>query len=239
MTAFHGPGRLVTDGLVFLVDAGNHKSYPGSGASWTDLITKAIGTLTNITIAGGHINFNSSTSKANFGTVPSTLIGLWSGGGTLSVWMRAESDGEGNQGRILDTNQPTNEGWLLYALEESGGACRVQFASVFTGTNGFWKTTNLDITLNEWVNVTMVYDSDLVSNVPLYYINGELVTTTTTTTPTGTITDNSANSLFVGSENGGSATFDGDVDIVTLYNRSLTAAEIYKNFITARHRFGI
>ena len=32
----YGP-RLVTDGLVLCLDAGNSKSYPGSGTAWNDL----------------------------------------------------------------------------------------------------------------------------------------------------------------------------------------------------------
>ena len=35
----HSP-RIVTDGLVLALDAGNTKSYPGSGATWTDLSGK-------------------------------------------------------------------------------------------------------------------------------------------------------------------------------------------------------
>ena len=31
-----GP-NIVTDGLVFAVDAANPKSYPGSGTAWKDL----------------------------------------------------------------------------------------------------------------------------------------------------------------------------------------------------------
>jgi hypothetical protein len=29
--------RIVTDGLVLCLDAGNSKSYPGSGGTWYDL----------------------------------------------------------------------------------------------------------------------------------------------------------------------------------------------------------
>ena len=32
----HSP-RIVTDGLVFCVDAGDKMSYPGAGTTWTDL----------------------------------------------------------------------------------------------------------------------------------------------------------------------------------------------------------
>ena len=38
---------IVTDGLVFYVDAGNEDSYPGSGTTWTDLIGGFGGTLTS------------------------------------------------------------------------------------------------------------------------------------------------------------------------------------------------
>ena len=41
-----GPS-IVTDGLVFYVDAANENSYPGSGTTWTDLAGSDDGTLTN------------------------------------------------------------------------------------------------------------------------------------------------------------------------------------------------
>ena len=36
MSNLYGP-RIVTDGLVLHLDAGNRKSYPGSGSTWYDL----------------------------------------------------------------------------------------------------------------------------------------------------------------------------------------------------------
>jgi len=38
---------IVTDGLVFYVDAGNSSSYSGSGTTWSDLVGSNDGTLTN------------------------------------------------------------------------------------------------------------------------------------------------------------------------------------------------
>ena len=47
MGRFAGP-NVVTDGLVLALDAGNAKSYPGSGTSWSDLSGQGNnGTLTN------------------------------------------------------------------------------------------------------------------------------------------------------------------------------------------------
>ena len=38
MGFYRGP-NIVTDGLVFAVDAGSERSYPGSGTTTTDLIS--------------------------------------------------------------------------------------------------------------------------------------------------------------------------------------------------------
>jgi hypothetical protein len=47
MAIFNNP-RIITDGLVLALDAGNPKSYPGSGTAWTDLSGNGnTGTLVN------------------------------------------------------------------------------------------------------------------------------------------------------------------------------------------------
>ena len=39
---------IVTDGLVFYVDAANGNSYPGSGGTWSDLIGSNDGSFNNM-----------------------------------------------------------------------------------------------------------------------------------------------------------------------------------------------
>ena len=39
MALIHSP-KIVTDNLVLCLDAANTKSYPGSGATWTDISYK-------------------------------------------------------------------------------------------------------------------------------------------------------------------------------------------------------
>ena len=46
MAVASGP-NVVEDGLVLALDAGNTKSYPGSGSTWTDTVGSNNGTLTN------------------------------------------------------------------------------------------------------------------------------------------------------------------------------------------------
>ena len=47
MATYGGAPTIVTDGLVFAVDAANYQSYPGSGTTWSDLVNGNDGTLTN------------------------------------------------------------------------------------------------------------------------------------------------------------------------------------------------
>ena len=53
---------VVEDGLVFYVDASNPNSYPGSGTTWTDMVSSNIGTLYNgpsfDSANGGSIDFD-------------------------------------------------------------------------------------------------------------------------------------------------------------------------------------
>ena len=58
MACFEGP-NIVQDDLILNLDAGNIKSYPGSGTTWVDLANTQNGTLT----AG------QTYSSANFGSI--------------------------------------------------------------------------------------------------------------------------------------------------------------------------
>ena len=67
-----GP-NIITDGLVFMADAANPASYPGSGTTWKDLtITQNHGTLTNGPTFdsgnGGNIEFDGTSDIVEFGS---------------------------------------------------------------------------------------------------------------------------------------------------------------------------
>jgi len=47
MAVSYAHEQIVTNGLILALDAGNHRSYPGSGTTWYDLIVSDSGTLTN------------------------------------------------------------------------------------------------------------------------------------------------------------------------------------------------
>lgn len=83
MGGFANNAPIVTDGLVFYVDAGNSKSYDGvsGGTTWTDLVGSNNGTLTNMdtnpasggyvydSANGGSIVFDNANAYAQTGTI--------------------------------------------------------------------------------------------------------------------------------------------------------------------------
>jgi len=70
--------RIVTDGLVLALDAGNTKSYPGSGTSWTDLSGNGRNATVNgsPTFTNGYFDITSDStyiSLSNSGLVPELM----------------------------------------------------------------------------------------------------------------------------------------------------------------------
>ena len=86
--AFNYSPKIVTDGLVLCLDAGNPNSYPGSGNTWKDLSRgRNNGTLVNgPTFSGdngGSIVFDGVDDYTSFGTSlgnewPSITVSTWS-----------------------------------------------------------------------------------------------------------------------------------------------------------------
>lgn len=70
-------GKIVTDGLVLALDAGNDKSYPGTGTTWTDLSGNGNnGTLVNgVSTQAGDGNLNYTLVNYSGGH-PSNTAGL-------------------------------------------------------------------------------------------------------------------------------------------------------------------
>ena len=66
--------KIITDGLVLCLDAGNTKSYPGSGTSWSDLSGQGnTGTLVNgptySSADGGSIVFDGSNDYGSLSSL--------------------------------------------------------------------------------------------------------------------------------------------------------------------------
>jgi len=217
--------RIVTDGLVFAVDAGNTKSYPGSGTAWTDLVSSKIGTLTdsnpNYSSAnGGSIEFNGSNDKVDFPSSSDFAAGT--DPFSFSVWIRRNGAQIGGAG-IICVNQTSN--WEFRVVE--GLDMRIRAGGLVLNYS------SVDLPDLTWTNMSFVREGTGVDESKLY-VDGVLkaVESNFTTNITGT-------DFKIGVNRSGNDYFGGNISIVKYYNRALTASEVKQNFNALRGRYGI
>lgn len=234
------PGT-VTEALQFAIDFNNQSSWePNQTTTWVDTIAGKSGTTSNTTVTDGHLNFNGSTSTVDFGTSGSTLAGNFAGGGAVMAWIRPESDGGSNFGRIIDLGIAgglSNRNWAIFAQNESGGNIQIGFIHTFTSVVGWWRISTAVVPLNEWSHIAVVYDSDDVANDPTIYLNGVSQTITEQSTPVGTPNLDASNDVDVGSNPSAGSNWDGDIEIIEIYDDSKVIDEVIQNYTSERPRF--
>ena len=222
--------KIVTDGLVLCLDAGNVKSYPGSGTTWTDLS----GNGNNGALVNG-VGYNSDNNGAlTFDGVNDYIdcgntSSLSAIGGTTNItvsgWAHYTAYGGGGQPYSVITVKGNPWTWLLenpyytFRFRITAGGADVNIADT---------STHL---LNIWYNVVGTYDG---SNMRIY-VNGVLKNTRA---QTGTLATN-ATTAKIGTFQGTNYNLTGRVSNVSIYNRALTPQEIQQNFNATRGRYGI
>jgi hypothetical protein len=220
----HSPS-LVMNGLVLCLDAGNTKSYPGSGTTWTDLSGKSGAmTLTNgptySSADGGYILFNGVNQWAR---TTSTGLGTGNRPHSLEMWVN------------FTTITSTSRWWLaVIGTYESVGQLHWIGVNATNTAFGVWSGATVQPNLlgaNRWLHIVTTFNGTLLSS----YVNS-------VAGPTTNATFNITSSTFtIGLETAQSAEdyYSGKVSIARIYNRALTAAEVSQNFNALRGRYGI
>jgi hypothetical protein len=222
MALNHSP-RIVTNGLLLCLDAGNRKSYGGTGNVWRDLAGSNNGTLTNgptfSSANGGSIVFDGSDDFVQYsGSFTVTAA-------TFVTWIRRN----GNQG--------TYDG-ILYSRGTN-----------ITGTS-FSTNNQLGYTWNNAVN-TYTWNSSLTlpdltwcmcaisitSNSATAYLcqSTGLTTATNSVSHTSTILDD----IKIGQDDFGGRFFTGNIAQAQIYNRALTPTEIQQNYNATKGRYNL
>ncbi|MFX0151342.1 MAG: DUF2341 domain-containing protein, partial [Candidatus Hodarchaeota archaeon] len=152
----------------------------------------------------------------------SSIDNIFSGGGTISVWIHPEGWGGASYGRILDKSLATSgtDGWVLCLDGVTGSpppplwTNQLLFYRDFSNNRGLWMTGDDTISLDQWQYIVISYDDSSDSNDPVVYINGVLQTVTEDVgeTPSGSASSDAAQSLYIGNFMGGARTFDGGID---------------------------
>lgn len=225
MSVYAGP-ELVNSGLVLSLDAGNTRSYPGSGTTWTDLSgNNNNGTLTNgPTFSNNAITFDGVNDFVNGPAISNQFTGDM----TAEAWIRVTTRAA-DWVRIVGTG--TNAGGVgnrTFGLwHDSSG--KILWQRYGGNDPGIYPTTPI-LELNTWYQVTATTSGS--SHV--LYLNAASIGSATAAGPWTASGDN------VTIAYAGYHTYhNGNISNVKLYNRALSAAEVRQNFNALRGRFNI
>ena len=234
-TIYQATKGIVQDGLVLNMDAGVKQSYDSVSDKWYDLSeTGTYGTLLNTPSfdrdKGGSILLDGTNTRVVFWTPSVASIG--SSNHTISAWIKNTTKLDED---FVSTGTSTG-GILLMIYMVAGG-----------NSGGFrghaWSSTGASNTIDSpnpigtgnWNYLTQHVDWD-DGNIKLFE-NGSLVKTQALS---GSKPSVNLNTLSLGNRTGSTNNdFDGNIAVVHIHNRALTATEVAQNFNVTRHRFGI
>lgn len=217
---------IVTNGLVFYVDAMNPRSTSDS-SFWTDIsgyntrLTKS-GTPSLTTLGGANCyRFTAGGqyfSGSYAGPQPNADC-------TIETWIYPETEvvaGDRGTLLLLSGSNGIYMSWNKSTLQQS---------NYWYGhpTEGYWET-GAAVSLNAWHSFTAVWN---FSTGAIYQFTNNVKTTGTTTqgyASTGA-------SLNIGQESA-SRQFAGGIAFVRMYNRALSDSEVTQNYNAVRGRFG-
>lgn len=236
--AFHYSPKIVTDGLVLALDAGNPKSYPGSGTTWYDLSGNGLNaTLTNgPTFDSGNkgaIQFDGVNDYAVVASSPLTAISVL----TFELWINRT--GIATHTAPYDRIFQKGGGYSGYPawgyhIGESTPASPA-FKSAHGSGNGdynadVWFTSGAQIDYDEWHCFATTIDS---SNLATNYHNGEF----NNSGSLGQSVMDTEDQILIAIGDG--REFHGKFSSVKVYNRALSAVEIKQNFEAHKTRLGL
>ena len=226
MGAYGGPD-IITDGLIFAIDAGSTISYPGSGTTVDSLVGSNIGTLTNgvgfSTDNGGTWDFDGTDDY-----IAINNLGLSSH--TIEGWIKSDnaSQGGGSFGTIKSVIGNYDGGGSKYTYIGFIPTLtwRIDDGSISHQTVAGAGTVSVDT----WYHVALTYNAS--SGVTVGYLNGVQQGTINFTS---NITFDSIPFNLCRSQAG--VYFDGSVALSRCYNRALTQDEVLQNYNAQKNRF--
>jgi len=245
MAFIHSP-KIVTDGLVLALDAGNVKSYPGSGTTWLDKSGFGNnGTLTNgptfSSANGGSIVFDGvndyvAITNNSFNYLPGVTgevsveswFNLTGAFGTFAPEDITALGGVIGQGIFNNTN-----GYGLGINRIGTGP----YLCVFQVRNGSTTVSAVgDIILNTWNHVIGTFTRNNFSRI---YINGTLIQSNSTVSLNNLSITPNINDAALGRGGGSGWLVGGNIPVGRIYNRPLTASEVLQNYNATKGRFGL
>jgi len=233
--SFHYSPKVVTNGLLMYLDAGNTKSYIGTGSSWLS--------LSNVTNSDAILMYTASYSPSNNSMLFNGNYDVVNCGGngvsgiynitasiTLDVWVKPTT--------LRNNSFIITKGWGD-TFQIQANSTNYQFYVYGPTTSAHGVTSNTVPVINKWYNIVGTFDG---ANVKIY-INGILENTTVYNGPIQTSTSFRLAvgniSHMITSTTYPNQGFIGYISVAKVYNRALISSEVLQNYLALKGRYGL
>lgn len=219
--------RLSTNGLVLHLDAANYRSYISGSTTWRDLSGNGNnGTLTNgptySSANNGSIVFDGSDDEVLINNADSINF-IGSQQYTVLVWAYPNLGGVTWHGIVSKGNSQQ------YALTINSPNAYLHYETN-QGSVTHIDSANNTVSANTWQQFGIRFDG----STKTIWKNGVSIASLSAATLNSTT---NTEQLRIGEGNNGEQ-YRGNIGIVQIYNRALSAAEIAQNFNTNKVRYG-
>jgi len=235
---------IVTDGLVFYVDAANSKSYPGTGTTWSDLVGSNDGTLTNgptySSVNGGSIAFDGVNDYVDTSFRPSGYGEI-----SISAWFKTSSTSYAALLGSYSGYDATNSNGFGVSLNRGSTIPQTNaihyFGRVGTGQSNDQQSyiTGTNLTDGNWHHLTITHKLS-TGTVTMYFDGVSQSVTNTAATTSGPWGSFEFDTFLAATNNQGSgatAQMNGSISCMSFYDRVLTASEAIQNYNALKNRF--
>jgi len=238
-----GP-NIVTDGLVFAVDAANPSSYVSGSSVWKDqTVNQNNGTLINGRQFdpgnGGSINLDGVNDYIDIGNNSIFSFGDSSNDSAFSVLSWVNMD-DATRFRVFNKGVDFSNNYEY--IFSTGGSDTITFNLYDSSTGariGRRYNTALTSYQGTWIQLVGTYNGSGVSGGIKVYLNGTRVDDFTNNTGTYTAMETSTNVLEIGASTSDGRYSNGKIANAQIYNKELSSTEVAQNYNALKGRFGL
>jgi hypothetical protein len=219
---------VVTNNLIFWLDAGNYASYNGSGTTWYDISGNVMDTvlyngISYSTIGGGSLSFDGADDYS-FGPITGPVA--ISGDISVAAWVK--DNGSDSSSRGILGKMKAIGGYVGYGITKQNNNYKFWTAP----TSTYYVQTDSSVTDGLWHYIVGVRSG----STNRIYLDGVLQSGSITST-----FSDSGEPLTIGR-------YYSDVDgfywnsligNCQIYNRTLSGAEVLQNFNAQKNRYGL